>query len=102
VPPVGGRLRRPSDIHADQSLRTGVVNVADTIRRLGYAFGLFQRKEEYEAVKLTPEQEVEFTRYKEARKRKNFNVSDPIRKNFEKQDLIIEDTGQNSVVRRKR
>jgi len=101
-PPAGGRFQTSSDVVANQNLKADIVRVADTIRQLGSLFGLFQKREEYEPVKLTPEHETMLRQREEARQRLDFKTADRIRQEFASQDLVIEDTDKGPLVRRKR
>ena len=102
TPPPGGRRRGFAELRAQQLLKGNIVLIADTIQKLGSVLGLFQREEEYKAVELTPEQHALLDHREEARKRKDFRRADQIRQELGAMGLVVEDTEQGPIVRRKR
>jgi cysteinyl-tRNA synthetase len=72
--------------------------IAARLRALGEVLGLSFE----EAVGLTSEQQEQLTQRERARQRRDFAAADRIRRQFDTQGLVIEDTAEGPLVRRKR
>lgn len=83
------------------TLQGNIVLAGETLLNLGKVFGLFIKYEPME-IQLTPEQEKRLAEREAARKRKEFGAADKIRRQFEEEGLLIEDTARGPLVRRKR
>ena len=75
------------------------LSVADAIVKLSRVLGLGH---DASPIELVPDDEVLFTQYKDARKRKDFRTSDQIRKQFEKKGFAIQDMAEGSILIPKR
>ena len=100
-------MRLPEKMHPQEELQDSsqkfsaipmkIVRTADSILKLGRILGLFSRYFE-----LTPELRERVNEREMARRQKNFEKADKIRKEFEGDGLIIEDSERGPIVRRKR
>jgi len=75
-----------------------IVHAADMLYRLGKALGLFL---EYRPIELSDAQRERLKARESARKEKDFELADTIRKEFSDQGFLIEDTSGGPVVRPK-
>ncbi len=80
-------------------LRSHVVQAAATLLQLGRLLGVLSG---YQPVRLSAEQQDKLEKREAARKQKDFRAADNLRGEFAAEGLIIEDTAQGPLVRRKR
>jgi cysteinyl-tRNA synthetase len=84
----------------EDSKRTGrFLSVVRTLKEYGKILGLFENLIETESSKQIREL---FGQYKAARVSKDFKASDVIRKKLSEQGFSVQDTGERSILIRKR